>query len=86
MRFNPISLLGLFFLLLALLGAWISRLDLARGETRWLGWSRLVTPASRRETPARYWAAMFLNILLVLLATLVGVFALRAGLFRFGRG
>lgn len=86
MRFNPISLLGLFLLLLALLGSWIARRDLARGETRWLGWSRLVTPASRFGTPGRYWFAMALNILLVLLATLVGVFALRAGIFRFGRG
>lgn len=85
MRFNPVNLLGLALLLLALLGAWIARRDLARGETRWLGWARLVTPASRQATPARYWFAMFLNILIVVLFALVGAFAMRAGLFRFGR-
>lgn len=82
MKFNPVSLVAAFLLLLALLGAWLARRDLERGETRWLGWARLVAPVSRRGTPARYWGAMALNILLVILATLVGVYALRAGLFR----
>lgn len=85
MRFNPINLLGLALLVLAFLGAWRTRLDLAAGETRWFGWSRLASPASRRDTPLRYWFAMFLNIVLVLLFALVGTFAMRAGLFRLGR-
>ena len=85
MRLNPVNLLGLVLLLLALLGAWISRRDLARGETRWLGWARLAQPASRRDAPLRYWTAMGLNILLVILFALVGAFAMRAGLFRLGK-
>ena len=85
MRLNPVNLLGLAMLLLALLCAWRARLDLAAGETRWFGWARLAAPASRRDTPARYWVAMILNILLVLLFALVGAFAMRAGLFRMGR-
>jgi hypothetical protein len=85
MRFNPINLLGAALLGLALICAWVARRDLDRGETRWFGWSRLATPASRRDTPLRYWFAMFLNILVVLLFTLVGAFAMRAGLFHLGR-
>jgi hypothetical protein len=84
-RFNPVNVLGAALLLLAFFGAWRARLDLAAGETRWFGWARIVTPASRRDTPLRYWCAMVLNILLVLLFTLVGAFAMRAGLFRLGR-
>jgi hypothetical protein len=85
MRFNPVNLLGLALLLLALLCAWRTRLDLAAGETRWFGWSRLASPVSRRDSPARYWLAMALNIAILLLFTLVGAFAMRAGLFRLGR-
>ena len=72
-------------LVLALLCAWRARLDLNRGETNWLAWSRLARPASQRETPLRYWFAMVLNIAIVILFTLVGAFAMRAGLYRFGR-
>jgi hypothetical protein len=82
MKFNPVSILGFFLLLLALLGSWLARRDLARGETRWLVWARMVAPIARHDKPARYWGAMALNILLVFLAMLVGVFALRAGFFR----
>ncbi|MSU23248.1 MAG: hypothetical protein EXS32_05420 [Opitutus sp.] len=82
MRFNPVNLLGVALLVLALLGAWRTRLDLAAGETRWFGWSRLGVPASRRGTPLRYWCAMLLNIVLVLLFALVGAFAMRAGILR----
>ena len=85
MRFNPVSLLGTALLLLALLCAWRARLDLTAGETKWFGWSRLAKPASRRDTPARYWLAMLLNIGVLLLFALVGAFAMRAGLFRLGR-
>jgi ABC-type uncharacterized transport system permease subunit len=84
-RFNPVNLVGLAFLILALICAWVARSDLARGETKWFGWSRLAAPASRRNTPIRYWAAMLLNILFVLLFALAGAFAMRAGLFRLGR-
>jgi hypothetical protein len=84
-RLNPVNLLGLVMLALALLCAWTARGDLARGETRWFGWARLAAPVSRRDAPFRYWSAVGLNIAIVLLFTLVGVFALRAGLFRFVR-
>ena len=85
MRFNPVNLLGIAMLVLALICAWRARLDLAAGETRWFGWSRLASPASRRDTPGRYWLAMILNIAILLLFALVGAFAMRAGLFRFGK-
>src|SRR5262245_17285817 len=85
MRFNPVNLLGLAFLILALICAWVARRDLARGETKWFGWSRLAAPASRHATPVRYWAAMAFNILFVLLFAIAGAVAMRAGLFRFGR-
>jgi len=85
MRFNPVNFLGIALLVLALICAWRARLDLAAGETRWFGWARLAKPASRREAPLRYWGAMALNIGILLLFTLVGAFAMRAGLFRLGR-
>ena len=85
MRFNPVNLLGLAMLALALLCAWVARRDLDAGETKWFGWARLATPASRRDTPVRYWCAMILNIVVLLLFALVGAFAMRAGLYRLGR-
>lgn len=85
MRFNPVNLIATAMLVLALLCAWRARLDLAAGETHWFGWARIATPATRRDTPVRYWLAMALNIILVILFALVGAFAMRAGLFRFGR-
>jgi len=85
MEFNPVRLLGFAMLALAFCCAWRARLDLNAGETRWFGWARLAIPASRRDTPVRFWAAMTLNIAVLLLFTLVGAFALRAGLFRLGR-
>jgi hypothetical protein len=85
LRFNPVNLLGAALLLLAFLGAWRVRLDLAAGDTRYFGWARIVTPATRRDTPVRYWLAMTLNIALVILFALVGAVALRAGLWRFAR-
>jgi hypothetical protein len=84
-KFNPVNLLGTALLVLALICAWRARLDLAAGETRWFGWARLAQPASRRDSPLRYWCAMALNIGILLLFTLVGAFAMRAGLFRLGR-
>ena len=72
-------------LVLALLCAWRARLDLAAGETQWFAWARLAAPVTRREQPVRYWLAMIANIAVILLFTLVGAFALRAGFFRLGR-
>ncbi len=82
MRLNPVNLLGLALLVLALLCAWSARRDLARGETQWFAFGRLVSPASRRATPVRYWLAMLANIFVVLLFALAGAFAMRAGLLR----
>jgi hypothetical protein len=82
-RINPANLVGLVLLLLALLGAWRTRLDLAAGETRWFGWSRLPAPRRRRDSPWRYWVAMLLNIAIVLLVTLAGAVAMRVGLLQF---
>ena len=85
MGLNPVRLLGITMLVLALLCAWVARRDLDAGETKWFGWARLATLASRRDTPVRYWCAMILNIAIVLLFALVGAFAMRAGLYRLGR-
>lgn len=86
MRINPVSLVALALLLLALLCAWFARRDLDRGTTRWFAWARLAHPISRRDTPGRYWLAMIANIGVLLLFMLVGAFAMRAGFLRFARG
>ena len=82
MRFSPVKLLGIALLVMALICAWRARLDLARGETKWIGWARLAAPASRRDTPLRYWWAMFLNVLVLLMFAVVGAFAMRSGVIR----
>ena len=85
MRLNPVNLVAMAMLLLALLCAWCARRDLASGSTKWFAWARLATPVTRAETPVRYWLAMIANIAVLLLFMLVGAFALRAGFVRFGR-
>lgn len=85
MRFNPVNLIGLAMLGLALLCAWTARRNLASGSTQWFAWARLAAPVTRRENPVRYWLAMAANIIVLLLFMLVGAFALRAGILRFGR-
>ncbi len=82
MRFNPVSFVSVAFFLLALLCAWFTRRDLESGTTRWCAWSRLAAPLSRWDSPLRYWLAMAANIAVVILFTLVGVFAMRVGLLR----
>jgi hypothetical protein len=82
-RFNPVNLVALAMLLLALGCAWCARRDLASGSTHWFAWARLAARVHRREQPVRYWAAMSANIFLLLLFMLVGAFALRAGFLRF---
>jgi uncharacterized membrane protein YhaH (DUF805 family) len=71
-------------LVLALICAWVARRDLDSGTTKWFAWARLATPVTRAEKPVRYWLAMGANIGVLLLFTLVGVFAMRAGALRFG--
>ena len=83
MRLNPVNLVATAMLVLALLCAWTARVDLARGETKWFAWARLVAPINRRDAPVRYWGAMIANIGVVLLFALVGAFAMRAGILRF---
>ena len=83
MRLNPVNLIAMAMLLLALLCAWCARRDLDNGSTKWFAWARLPAPVSRRETPVRYWLAMSANIAVLLLFMLVGAFALRAGFLRF---
>ncbi len=85
MEFNPARLVSISLLLLAVFCAWIARRDLDRGETNWFAWSRLARPASRRAAPFRYWLAMLLNILVVLIFAVAGAAAMRAGFVRFGR-
>ncbi len=82
MRFNPVNLVGLTLLVLALLCAWRARIDLATGTTQWLAWGRLAAPVVRGDSPVRYWFAMIANIAVVILFALAGVIAFRAGLLR----
>jgi hypothetical protein len=81
-RINPVNLVALALLLLALFCAWCARRDLESGSTRWFAWARLANPVTRRDTPGRYWLAMIANIAVLLLFMLVGAFAMRAGLLR----
>ena len=87
MRFNPISLVSLGFFLLAVFGALRVRRDLATMQT---GWGRALyqkpsSPIMRETSPVRYWLAIAFNTFFVLLFTLAGTVALRAGLWRFPR-
>lgn len=83
MRLNPVNLVGLAMLGLALICAWTARRNLASGSTPWFGWARLAEPVTRQANPVRYWLAMAANIGVLLLFMLVGAFALRAGILRF---
>jgi len=72
-------LLGLAFFGLALWRAVRVRRDLARGETRWetalFGGKE---PIVFQATPVRFWCAIVLHTILVLLFALVGAAAFRA--------
>jgi hypothetical protein len=82
MRGGSLSLLGLAFFGLALWRAWHVRRDLARGETRWesalFGGRK---PIVFQRTPVRFWCAILVNALVVLLFALVGAVAFRAVAF-----
>ena len=79
MEFNPLSLLGLVFLLLALFGAVRVRRDLARSETRFeralFGQGK---PIHRAQMPLRFWCAVALNTIIVLLFALAAAAVFRA--------
>ncbi len=82
MRPNILSLLGLAFFGLAVWRALRVRRDLASGRTKWE--SALFgrrTPIVYHDTPVRFWCAIVVNILIVLLFALVGAAAFRASAF-----
>jgi len=72
-------LIGLGFLLLALWRAGRVRRDLARGETRWesalFGAS---DPIAFQDAPIRFWCAIAVNTVIVILFALVAASAFRA--------
>ncbi len=79
MRGGFLSFLGLGFLLLAFWRALRVRRDLEAGETRWE--SALFgrgTPIVFQQSPVRFWCAIAVNTLIVLLFALVGAAAFRA--------
>lgn len=84
MRGGFLSLLGLGFILLAAWRAVRVRRDLARGETRW---ERAVViwaspqPIFRRDEPGRFWCAIAVNVVIVLLLTLVAAASFRVSAF-----
>lgn len=84
MRGSFLSLLGLGFILLALWRAVRVRRDLARGETRWeralLIWAS-PQPISRRDAPGRFWCAIAVNVVIVVLLTLVAAATFRVSAF-----
>ena len=79
MPFNWSSLVGLFFFAIAAYRAWRVRRDLETGETRW---DRALfgrgEPILRFRTPVKYWCAITVNIIIVLLIALVAAVAFRA--------
>jgi hypothetical protein len=87
MRFNPISLVGLGFFLLAFFSALRVRRDLATMQTGWgrALFARPTAPILRTESPVRYWLAIAVNTLVVLLFTLSFAFALRVTAWRLTR-
>lgn len=74
-----LSLLGIGFFLLAIWRAVRVRRDLARGETHWemalFGGSE---PILYQRSPVRFWCAIGVNTIIVLLFALVGAAAFRA--------
>ncbi len=79
MRGNFLSLLGLGFFLLAIWRALRVRRDLGTCQTRWeTALFGRGTPIFREETPMKYWCAIGLNTVIVLLFALVAAAAFRA--------
>lgn len=82
MRPNILSLLGLLFLGLAVWRAIRVRRDLANGRTKWeTALFGRGTPILYHESPFRFWCAIGVNTLIVLLFALVGAAAFRASSF-----
>jgi hypothetical protein len=83
---NWTSLIGLGFFALAFFRALRVRRDLASGETRW---DRALfgsgQPISRAGTPVKFWCAIAVNTVVVLLITLIAAVAFRAMSFAMRR-
>ncbi|PTX95575.1 hypothetical protein [Opitutus sp. ER46] len=77
MRFQ--SLLGLGCFLFAAWRAWRVRRDMEKGETQWeralFGRRR---PIYYGETPVKFWCAIAVNTVIVMLMALVGAAVMRA--------
>jgi hypothetical protein len=86
MRFSPFTLLGLAFFALAFFGGLRVRREIESGVARWLS-SLFQNSAAihRAESPLRYWLAVVVNTLFVLLFALVSAFAMRVGFLRLVR-
>ena len=81
MAFNFLKLLGIALVLLTLVMAWRTRRDLERGETQWgRALFHRSHPIRHAETPFRFWVAMALNVVSVLLFALAALFIMRAGI------
>ena len=76
---NWTSLIGLGFFAIAIFRALRVRRDLAIGETRW---DRALfgrgVPIIRATSPVKFWCAIAVNTIVVLLITLVAAVAFRA--------
>lgn len=82
MRPNFASLIGVGVFLLALWRAWRVRRDLATGQTKWE--SALFgrrDPVLWSESPVKFWCAIVVNAVIVLLITLVGAAMMRLAAF-----
>lgn len=79
MRGGFLSIIGLGFFLLAFWRAMRVRRDLAAGQTRWesalFGRRDLIV---HRDAPRRFWCAIAVHTVVVILFTLVAVVAFRA--------
>jgi hypothetical protein len=79
MEINWISLIGLGFFAIAIFRALRVRRDLETGETRWdralFGRGETIF---RAQTPTKYWCAIVVNTVIVLLITLVAAVSFRA--------
>ena len=86
MRFSPLTLLGLVFFALAFFGSLRVRRELEAGVTRWFSsLFRRSSSIHRADSPVRYWLAVVVNTLFVLLFALASAFALRVGFLRLAR-
>ncbi len=82
MRGGILSILGLGFFLLAVWRAVRVRRDLATGQTRWeTALFGRGDPILYQHAPVRFWCAIAVNTIIVLLFTLVGAAAFRATAF-----